>query len=97
MTKEREERLCLELELLQKARWRWHDIANYFQVASAKANQIRKKALEQGGRIDYDPHAVQSRYVLALEGTTPEIEIQKRVIELNGASQASQEQSESNQ
>lgn len=82
MEEERKKRLYLELTLLQKTKWRWHDIATFYQCASAKANEIRKKALEAGGKIDYDPHAVQSRTVLALDGTTPEIEIGKRTIEL---------------
>ena len=82
VTAERRARLSLELTLLQKTKWRWHDIANFYQCASAKANEIRKKALEAGGKIDYDPHSVQSRAVLSLDGTTPEIEIRKRAIEL---------------
>ena len=87
MTEERKARLTAELTLLQKTKWRWSDIKAFYGCASAKANEIRKKALEAGGKIDYDPHAVQSRYVLLLDGTTPEIEIRKRVIELNnGAS-----------
>jgi len=88
MTEERKARLCVEITLLQKAKWRWNDIATYYQCASAKANEIRKKALEKGGKVDYDPHGVQSRTVLSLEGTTPEIEIRKRAIEMNkGADQ----------
>ncbi len=82
-TQERTARLNVELALLQKPKWRWKDIADFFECASAKANEIRKMALERGGKIDYDPHAVQSRTVLALNGTTPEIEIRKRCIELN--------------
>lgn len=80
----RKARLLLELSLLQKTKWRWKDIADFYQCASAKANQIRKAALANGGKIDYDPHAVQSRTVLMLDGTTPEIEIKKRYIELTG-------------
>ena len=83
-TEERRQRVRLELELLQKTKWRWKDIATFYQCASAKANEIRKAALASGGKIDYDPHAVQSRFVLALDGTTPEIEIKKRYIELTG-------------
>ncbi len=85
MIEERKERLCLELSLLQKPKWRWKDIATYFQCASAKANQIRKLALARGGKIDYDPHSVTCRSVMELHGTTPEIEIAKRTIELMGA------------
>lgn len=78
----RKARLLVELTLLQKAKWHWKDIATYYGVASAKANDIRKKALEAGGKIDYDPHGVQSRYVLkVVEETTPEAEIRKRSIE----------------
>ncbi len=85
MTEERQARLATELTLLQKTKWRWKDIATFYQCASAKANEIRKRALAMGGKIDYDPHAVQSRTVLALDGTTPEIEIRKRYIELTGS------------
>lgn len=81
---ERRTELTNELTLLQKPKWRWKDIAAFCHCASAKANEIRKRALEAGGKIDYDPHAVQSRTVLALMGTTPEIEINKRHIELTG-------------
>lgn len=81
---ERKARLSIELSLLQKTKWRWRDIACFYQCASAKANEIRKRALEAGGKIDYDPHAVQSRIVLALDGTTPETEIKKRYLELTG-------------
>ena len=84
MEEERKKRLSLELALLQKPKWHWKEIAQFCECASAKANEIRKKALEAGGKIDYDPHAVQSRTVLALMGTTPEIEIKKRYIELIG-------------
>lgn len=82
-TQERKARLLVELTLLQKTLWKHTDIRAYYGCASAKANEIRKKALEAGGKIDYNPHAVQSRYVLMLEGTTPEIEIRKRSIEYN--------------
>lgn len=75
--------LRTQIETLQKSRWRWRDICNYYGCASAKANEIRKKALENGGQIDYDRHAVQSRKVLEMDGTTPEAEIKKRLIELN--------------
>lgn len=78
----RKARLYLELSLLQKAVWHWKDIATFYGFASAKATEIRKMALAKGGKVDYDPHGVQSRYVLMLEGTTPEIEIRKRSIEL---------------
>ena len=84
-TQEREKQLSRELELLQQPKWRWRQIAEFIGCASAKANEIRKRALAAGGKIDYDPHAVQSRYVLQLLGTTPEIEIRKRYIELTGA------------
>ena len=84
MNEERTARLLLELTLLQKTKWRWKDIATFYQCASEKANEIRKMALARGGKIDYDTHAVQSRFVLALDGTTPEIEIRKRYIELTG-------------
>lgn len=73
-----------ELKLLRQPKWHWREISQFCKCASAKANEIRKKALEAGGKIDYDPHAVQSRTVLALMGTTPEIEIRKRYIELTG-------------
>ncbi len=86
----RKARLLLELSLLQKTKWRWKDIADFYQCASAKANQIRKAALANGGKIDYDPHAVQSRTVLMLDGTTPEIEIKKRYIELTGRADPSE-------
>lgn len=82
ITDERKARLTLELALLQKTKWRWKDIATFYGCASAKANEIRKKALEAGGMISYDPHSVQSRTVLSLDGTTPEAEIRKRAIEL---------------
>lgn len=85
---ERKERLLLELRLLQMTKWHWKEIAAFYECASAKANQLRKKALENGGKIDYDPHAVQSRSVLALDGTTPENEIKKRHLELFGAESA---------
>jgi hypothetical protein len=80
----RKQQVLKELELLQKPKWRWSDISAFCHCASAKANEIRKRALEAGGKIDYDPHSVQSRAVLALMGTTPEIEIRKRRIELTG-------------
>jgi len=95
MDEERRQRLNVELALLQKPKWRWKDICLFYGCASAKANEIRKKALSAGGKIDYDPHAVQSRYVLMLDGTTPEIEIKKRCIELNAG--ADPEPTESDQ
>lgn len=84
---ERKKRVIRELELLAMPKWRWKEIREFYQCASAKANKIRKAALAIGGKIDYDPHAVQSRFVLKLDGTTPEIEIRKRHIELTGLSQ----------
>lgn len=87
MDESRLKTLYEELRVLQMPKWRHKEIRIFCRCASAKANEIRKKALEAGGKIDYDRHAVQSRTVLALMGTTPEIEIKKRVIELNnGAS-----------
>lgn len=91
MTEEREARLCVELTLLQLPVWKSTDIQSFFQCASAKANDIRKQALEIGGKIDYQPHGVQSRYVLKLYGTTPEDEIRKRAIELNGGAEPQEE------
>ena len=82
MTEERKARLCLELTLLQKPVWNWKDVAQFVQCASAKAVEVKKKAIEAGGKVDYNPHGVQSRYVLKLMGTTPEDEIRKRSIEL---------------
>lgn len=88
---ERKSRLCIELSILQKTKWRWTDISTFYQCASAKANEIRKAALKAGGKIDYDPHAVQSRTVLALDGTTPEVEIKKRYLELTGSANPNDE------
>lgn len=84
MTEERKARLYLELTLLQKPVWHWGDIAQFHQCASAKAIELKKLALANGGKVDYDKHGVQNRYVLALMGTTPETEIRKRYIELTG-------------
>ena len=84
VSEERQARLTLELSLLQKPVWHWGDIAKFNQCASAKAIELKKRAIENGGKIDYDKHGVQSRYVLALMGTTPEVEIKKRYIELTG-------------
>lgn len=82
ITEERRARLNLELTLLQKPVWNWKDISQFVQCASAKAIEIKKKALEAGGKVDYNPHGVQSRFVLKLMGTSPEDEIKKRSIEL---------------
>ena len=82
MNEERKAKLCRELELLQLPKWHWKEICEFVGCASAKAVQIKKQAIELGGKIDYDPHGVQSRYVLKLLGTTPEIEINNRVLEL---------------
>ena len=78
---ERKARLLLELTLLQKPVWGWKDVSEFVQCASARAVEIKKQALELGGKVDYSPHGVQSRYVLKLMGTTPEDEIRKRMIE----------------
>ena len=88
---ERKSRICLELEILQKPVWNWKDIMTFEGCASAKANEIRKRALDAGGKVDYNPHGVQSRYVLKLMGTTPEIEIRKRYIELTGSANPNEE------
>lgn len=82
IAEERRARLNLELALLQKPVWNWKDISQFVQCASAKAIEIKKKALEAGGKVDYNPHGVQSRFVLKLMGTSPEDEIKKRSIEL---------------
>lgn len=82
---ERKAKLYSELELLQKPVWNWRDIAEFVGCASAKANEIRKRAIDAGGKVDFNPHGVQSRHVLKLMNTTPEIEIQKRRIELTGS------------
>ena len=82
ITEERKARLCLELTLLQKPMWNWKDISQFIQCASAKAIEIKKLAIEAGGKVDFNPHGVQSRYVLKIMGTTPEDEIRKRAIEL---------------
>lgn len=79
---EERKKILKELELLRLPKWRWNHICQFCHCASAKALEIKKKALQAGGKIDFDPHAVQSRTVLALMGTTPEQEIQKRCIEL---------------
>lgn len=91
MTEERKQRLCLELALLQKPTWNWKDVSQFCQCASAKAIDIKKKALEAGGKVDFNPHAVQSRYVLRLMGTTPEDEIRKRSIELREGAEPKKE------
>ena len=88
---ERTSRLNLELALLQKPVWHWGDIAKFVQCASAKALELKKLALDKGGKVDYDRHGVQSRYVLALMGTTPELEIKKRYIELTGKADPQEE------
>lgn len=95
MDNERIKTIYRELELLRLPKWRYKQIMAFCHCASAKANEIRKKALDCGGKIDYDPHAVQSRAVLALMGTTPEVEIKKRCIELNAG--ADPEPTESDQ
>lgn len=82
---QRTQRLTLELSLLQKTKWRATDIREFYGYASAKANEVRKLALESGGKVSYDKHAVTVRSVLALDGTTPETEIRKRYIELTGS------------
>lgn len=83
MDQERRARLSLELTLLQKMKWKASDIRAFYDCASEKANRIRKAALASGGKIDFDPHSVTVRSVMALEGTTPEAEIKKRAIEWN--------------
>lgn len=84
MDEERIARLNLELTLLQKPVWTWKDISQFFGYASAKSIEIKKRALALGGKVDFAPHGVQSRYVLKVYETTPEDEIRKRSIELNG-------------
>lgn len=82
MDHERKARLSLEVTLLQKTKWKARDIRVFYGCASEKANRIRKAALEAGGHIDYDLHSVTVRSVMALDGTTPEEEIRKRMLEL---------------
>jgi hypothetical protein len=94
---ERKKRLCVEMALLQKTKWRWNEIADFYQIASAKANEIRKAALEKGGKVDYDPHAVTVRSVMSLDQTTPETEIGKRSIELDRLLHGTNPIKESNQ
>ena len=85
------------MALLQMTKWRWNDIASFYQVASAKANEIRKAALGKDGNIDYDPHAVTVRSVMSLDKTTPEDEIKKRSIELDQLLHGTSPIKESNQ
>lgn len=83
-----------QLSLLQKPKWRWKDICDYYGCSSSTANEKRKKAIEIGGKVDYDSHAVSSRYVLKLDGTTPEEEIRKRATELAELSKNGKQENE---
>lgn len=83
-----------QLSLLQKPKWRWKDICDYYGCSSSTANEKRKKAIEIGGKVDYDSHAVSSRYVLKLDGTTPEEEIRKRAAELAELSKNGKQENE---
>ena len=89
---ERIRSLSRELALLQKPKWRWKDICDYYGCSSSTANEKRKKAIEIGGKVDYDSHAVSSRYVL--DGTTPEEEIRKRAAELAELSKNGKQENE---
>ena len=85
MTEERKARLEEELTLLQKTKWGWKDIMAFYQVASAKANAIRKRVVGLKGTAPYDEHKVLVKDILEVEdATTPETEITKRRIELEG-------------
>lgn len=85
MTEQRKQRIETELALLQKSKWGWSDIMEYYECASDKANKIRKRVASSGGQAPYDPHKVLSAKVIEIEdSSTPEREIYKRRIELEG-------------
>lgn len=73
-------RAILECNLLRKSRWRYTDIQRFFGCGTNKAGEIRKYCSEHGGRLDFDPLSVTCRSVMAMIGTTPEIELLKRSI-----------------
>ncbi len=85
MTDQRKARLIHELELLQKSKWGWKDLMDYYGVANEKANLIRRHVVKGGGQAPYDPHKVLAEKVIQLiDGSTVAHEIYKRRIELEG-------------
>ena len=68
-----------QLKILQKPYWDYLDIASYLQCGKTKASQIKSTASANGGAIEYFPKYVTIDSVLALLGTTREIEIQNLI------------------
>lgn len=89
---EREQRLVHELALLQKTKWRWSDIKDYFQCGTRQANEQRRKALRAGGEVASDPHAVKVSTVIEINGSNIKTEIEKRCLELGLTTKDGKEQ-----
>lgn len=61
--------------LISKPNWTYQDIMTYFGFGKTKACDIKKKAIEDfGGEISYMKTMVKADSVLALLGTSREIE-----------------------
>ena len=74
--------MLAEARVLHKSRWRFTDIRSFFHCGPNTAMDIKRAAIANGGKLDFDPISVSARAVLALFDTTPEEELLKRAITL---------------
>ena len=68
-----------KIKILEKPYWDYLDISAYLECGKTKASQIKSNASINGGSIEYFPKYVKINSVLALFGTTREIEIQNLI------------------
>lgn len=80
---ERKERLDLELELLQKGRWGYLDVMNFYQVGKTVAYRIISQARANGGmpKYGFEREALTSKIVEMVDESTVLKEIEKRAME----------------
>jgi len=62
-------------ELALKPAWSYQDIMEWCEVSKATAIKIKKRAIDNGGRVKYGDNLVKSDIVLEIYGTTREREI----------------------
>ena len=80
---ERYRQLMQEIRLLDKLRWNYTDIKDFFHCCASRGVAIKKAAIKAGGTFDFDPGHVSSRTVLKLYATNAELEKFIRMVELS--------------